>query len=353
MEIIELLAAPVPFNREELEKDTYLPVSIFDELGNYYTLVEGKIYKTNEEILISSVKQIFESNPKAKFPQSVQSMAKGRYNEMEKLMKAVPHFQENRYLMEVPALQKSFIFKQYNELNFLLKKTITNLDKSHFEYMAAPALKRQTAYGDTNVNTALAEKYGIGLKKQDGKQLSEIELQEAESIISTVFDFFKIPKDLAKKTELIISFTHNKSMKSARNAAGVFIPNYKAIGVSFSDGYNGTISESKKILAHETGHWIDALAGIDFSNFSSSTEGTIQSVLAASVVTSMNDASSSTTYWRESTECFARAFEEYFAVEALSDYSYFTRKYYCPKNEYESQIKPLVQLIISNLQNKL
>ena len=95
MEIIELLVAPVPFNREELEKDTYLPVSIFDELGNYYTLVEGKIYKTNEEILISSVKQIFESNPKAKFPQSVQSMAKGRYNEMEKLMKAVPHFQEH------------------------------------------------------------------------------------------------------------------------------------------------------------------------------------------------------------------------------------------------------------------
>ena len=353
MEIIELLTAPVPFNREELEKDTYLPVSIFDELGHYYTLVEGKIYKTNEEILINSIKQIFESNPKAKFPQSVQSMAKGRYKEMEKLMKAVPHFQKNRYLMEVPALQKSFIFKQYNELNFLLKKAITDLDKSHFEYMAAPALKRQTAYGDTNVNTTLEEKYGIGLKKQDGKQLSETELQEAESIISTVFDFFKIPKDLAKKAELIISFTHNRSMKSARKAAGVFIPNYKAIGVPFSDGYNGTISESKKILAHETGHWIDALLGIDFGSFASSKEGTIQSVLAASVVTSMNDALSSAAYWRESTECFARAFEEYFAVEALSDYSYFTRKYYCQKNEYESQIKPLVQLIISNLQNKL
>lgn len=353
MEIIELLSAPIPFNRETLEKNTYLPVSIFDELGNYYTLVEDKIYKTSKEILISSVKQIFESNPKAKFPQSVQSMAEGRYKKMEKLMKAVPHFQKNRYLMEVPALQKTFIFKQYNELNFLLKKAITDLDKSHFEYMAAPALKRQTAYGDKNVNTALEEKYGIGLKKQDGKQLSETELQEAESIISAVFDFFKIPKDFAKKTELIISFTHNRSMKSARNAAGVFIPNYKAIGVSFSDGYNGNISESKKILAHETGHWIDALAGIDFSNYSSSTEGTIQSVLAASVVNSMNDASSSTAYWCESTECFARAFEEYFAVEALGDYSYFTRKFYCPKNEYESRIKPLVQLIISNLQNKL
>src|SRR5574344_52254 len=126
MEIIELLDAPVPFNREKLEKNAYLSVSIFDELGNYYTLVEDKIYKTNEEILISSVKQIFESNPKAKFPQSVQSMAQGRYKEMEKLMKAVPHFQKNRYLMEVPSLQKTLIPKSKIYPNTTLKKALTD-----------------------------------------------------------------------------------------------------------------------------------------------------------------------------------------------------------------------------------
>ena len=352
MEIIELSAASIPFNIKNLEKDKYLPVSIFDELGNYYTLAEGRIFKTNQEMLIGSIKKIFESDPKAKFPESVQSMAKERYKEMEKLMKAVPHFQENRYLMEVPALQRSFIFKQYNELNFLLKKAVTDLDKSHFEYMAAPALKRQTAYGDTNVDTSLEEKYGIGIKKQDGSSLSGTELQEAEDIISAAFGFFKIPKGLAAKAGLIISFTHNKSMKSAGHAAGVFIPNYKAIGVSFSDGYNGNISESEKILAHETGHWIDAVSGINFGSFASSKQGTIQSVLAFSVLSSMNDDGLATAYWCESTECFARAFEEYFAVEALRDYSYFARKYYCPENEYENRIKPLIRLIVSDLQKK-
>lgn len=352
MEIIELFSTPIPFNAEKLAQEKYLPVCLFDELGNYYTLIGDKIYKTNKDILIESVRQIFNSNSKAKFPRAVQSMQKERYKEMERLMKAVPHFKKNRYLMEVSALQKSFIFKQYNEVNFLLKKEITNLEKTHFEYMAAPALKRQTAYGDVNVDKTLEAKYGIGIKKQDGKPLSQNEIQEAEKIVSVVFDFLGISKSLAENSELIISFSHNKSMNSTRNAAGVFIQNYKAIGVSFSDGYGGNMAQAEKVLAHETGHWIDAVLGKDFGCFASSKKGAIAAVLAESVLRSMNKSGSSTAYWRESTECFARAFEEYFAVECLGDSSYFSKPYYCNQNEYKNQIRPLVSLILSSLQNK-
>lgn len=349
MNIIELNDSNIPFSKSELEKNNFLPIALSDEEGNFYTLCnESKIYKTNKTIFVESVRQIFQSQKNAHLPRSIKSIQKKRYEKMKQLMKSIPIFLNNRYLMEVETLQKTFLFKQYNEINFLLKQQLTGLTKSHFEYMAPDVAARQNAYGNGNLNSTLFEKYGVYIKKQDNSEFSQTELSEANEIISEVFTFFKIQKSFMQKNNLKISFTHNKSMKTIK-ASGVFIENYKSIGVPFSNAANRGIEEPKIILAHEIGHWIDLAFGQGVI-FSSGKAGTISNLLAQSFFRNMKNRNKASDYWKSTTECFARAMEEFFAVENYNSESYFSKSYYCNQKDYEEKIKPLVKLIIENLE---
>lgn len=47
MEIIELNDGIIPFSSIELEKMKFLPYSLYDEKGFYYSICDGKIYKTS------------------------------------------------------------------------------------------------------------------------------------------------------------------------------------------------------------------------------------------------------------------------------------------------------------------
>lgn len=344
MDLIELNAGVIPFTADELAKNKYLPFALYDEKGFYYAMCSGKIYKTSEAIFIESVRVIFDAQPKAKFPKAIKSMEKVRSEKLLQMLKEIPCFRANRYLQEVTTLQKSFIFKQYNDINYLLKKEIASLTKSHFEYVAAPAIARQTAYGSANTSDALFEEFGIKIKKQDGKDFSTDEIKTALAIVKPVFEFLKIPKSMCERNQLVISFTHNKSMHSEGKAAGVFVSNYKSIGISFAD--------SGVVLAHETGHWLDFVTGQTIANcfdFASCVSGTVQNLLAASMRSLMNGSETKSNYWKASTECLARSIEEYVCVELFKDESIYARKYYCNKQKYEESIKPLVQLILSTL----
>ena len=344
MEIIELKEGLIPFNAEKMEKQKFLPYSLYDEKGFYYSLCDEKIYKTSQDIFVESVKLVYDSTQNAKFPESVSTMEKERSKSLIQLLKTIPHFQSNRYLQEVKTLQTSFIFKQYNDINFLLKKELAGLEKSKFEYEAAPALARQKAYGKVNTSDVLSDEFGIKIKKQDGSDFTEDEIKNAVKIIKPVFTFLNLPKTLFEQNGLIISFTRNKTMKNERNASGVFVSNYKSIGISFSD--------SGIVLAHETGHWLDFIMGKNILNcmdFASSSNGTMQNVIALTMRSLMNGNETKSDYWTNPTECFARSLEEYVSIELFKDYSICSKQYYCSRQNYEQNLKPLVQLILSSI----
>lgn len=344
MEIIELNDGVIPFPASELERLKFLPYSLYDEKGFYYSICNGKIYKTSQDIFIESVRLIYNSVQNAKFPKAIKSMEKDRSKNLIQMIKKIPHFQSNRYLQEVETLQKSFIFKQYNDINYLLKKELEGLTKSKFEYVAASEIANHTVYGKTNTSDILFDEFGIKIKKQDGSNFSEDEIKTAEEIIKPVFDFLKLPKTVFEQNHLIISFTHNKTMKNERNAAGIFVTNYKSIGISFSD--NGIV------LAHELGHWLDFIMGQNIVNcmsFASSANGTMQNVIAFTMRSAMNGNDTKSDYWTNSTECFARSIEEYVSVELFKDESIFSKQYYCNKLNYEQNLKPLIQLILGSI----
>lgn len=179
MEIIELNDGIIPFSAIELEKMKFLPYSLYDEKGFYYSICDGKIYKTSQEVFTESVRLIYTSVQDAKFPNAIKSMEKECSKNLIQMIKNIPHFQSNRYLQDVETLQKNFIFKQYNDINYLLKKELEGLTKSKFEYVAASEIANHIAYGKMNTSDILFDEFGIKIKKQDGSKFSEDEIKTA------------------------------------------------------------------------------------------------------------------------------------------------------------------------------
>ena len=84
-------------------------------------------------------------------------------------------------------------------------------------------------------------------------------------------------------------------------------------------------------------------------SFASSANGTMQNVIAFTMRSAMNGNDTKSDYWTNSTECFARNIEEYVSVELFKDESIFSKQYYCNKQSYEQNLKPLLQLILGSI----
>jgi len=96
----------------------------------------------------------------------------------------------------------------------------------------------------------------------------------------------------------------------ARNALGVFIPYYRAIGVTarLGDKHMGFT------LSHEWAHFMDHYLGGDKFHFSSDEIGSLSNVIADRFRNNMQKRQTSD-YQQRTCECFARAFEEYFSIK--------------------------------------
>lgn len=89
MEIIELNDGVIPFPASELERLKFLPYSLYDEKGFYYSICNGKIYKTSQDIFIESVRLIYNSVQNAKFPKAIKSMEKDRSKNLIQMIKKI------------------------------------------------------------------------------------------------------------------------------------------------------------------------------------------------------------------------------------------------------------------------
>lgn len=220
----------------------------------------------------------------------------------------------------------------------------------------------ETSFGESNTNNSLKPELGILVKRQDGSQIKPTEIEQIKTGWELVLKTFGNLSELAAANNLKISHTGTKYVFSSK-AAGMYVPDKQTIAVSNKFGTD----QFNSIMAHEVAHWIDHQLGKaqnkrhatdDFE----STAGTIARVFRKNMNTK-----SDSDYTNATAECFARAFEQYFAIETQGEnaqliyngkpldsvVTYITEGNYVSKAAYYNQIKPLIQKFLTEHANFL
>jgi hypothetical protein len=215
----------------------------------------------------------------------------------------------------------------------------------------------ETSFGESNTNLELKDKYGILVKRQNGSQIQPIEINQIKESWVKVQSVFGGLSHIALNDNLKISHTADKYCYASK-AAGMYIPKMKTIAVSNKYGFE----KFECIMAHETAHYIDNRLGeskgerYSTDNF----EGTAGTI-AGNFRKLMNKKSDSD-YINSTKECFARALEQYFAIEvfgedvsyyeskATGEILYFDAESYVNKVNFDGTMKPLIKKFLDEEQ---
>jgi mutator protein MutT len=202
---------------------------------------------------------------------------------------------------------------------------------------------RETSYGDSNLEDHLYDSHGVKIKAQNGKGLSESQVQDIKTHLSKAYQSFGDRSSMSKQFGLKISHAGDFHMHASK-FSGVYIPSMKAIGVG------NTYNSFGFTLAHEISHFIDNYAGKKQGrHFASDDYNSTAGKIASTFRKHMNKASDSD-YMNRSCENFARAFEMYHAIKHEGDNAvrFGGVKYYDDPNQvnkevFEGKIKPLIE----------
>ena len=384
------------FDIEGLKYDSFLPVTVHDDKGNYYVGVkfktgshkvirfaghefdvndyEQKIYKMNLDVLAASVDYYLKwerenlkaqgSSRKVSLPHSLHTMSSSRYDDMRQLLQFCDNYKNEdkdvfkEYIYRKPSFrtpeaynkQSNIIFiEQYAPLlqNLKDKKLDLNLQKQ--DYIDTHAKGEETSYGEKgSIDTLLAD-YGVKIKKQNGKALSSSEIEIIKNTVEKVWNHYGDFSDEAKNYNLVFSYADNCN-QHARKAVGLFTPYYKAIGVSFfTNGKNERVASPGVIFSHEVAHWFDSLKGKDTHNwYASDKDGTLENKIALKykeILRKRIRASKENLgeYWYRTCECFARSMEQDYAIKhgiKIDELGYL------PEDVYKKEIQPMVQELL-------
>jgi hypothetical protein len=215
----------------------------------------------------------------------------------------------------------------------------------------------ETSFGESNTNLELKEKYGILVKRQNGSQIQPIEINQIKESWVKVQSVFGGLSHIALNDNLKISHTADKYCYASK-AAGMYIPKMKTIAVSNKYGFE----KFECIMAHEVAHYIDNRIGESKGERYSTDnyEGTA-GVIANKFRKLMNKKSDSD-YINSTKECFARALEQYFAIEsfgenvsyyeskATGEILYFDAESYVNKENFDGTMKPLIKQFLDEEQ---
>jgi hypothetical protein len=198
---------------------------------------------------------------------------------------------------------------QYKGLRSLIKQKASDMEIQREEWESSFGKGRETSYGDTNTNDALLETHGVMVKRQNGDEITEDEIDQIKSAIDGVFSVYGDRSSMARNYGLKISHSGDKLMH-ARKALGIFFPAYHAIGVTAKGGEN----QFGFTLSHEWAHFMDHYLGGDKRHFASDDYNSTAGAIAGEFRESMAKKQKSD-YQNRTCECFARAFEQYFATK--------------------------------------
>lgn len=199
----------------------------------------------------------------------------------------------------------------------------------------------ETSYGRSKMNMELIESHGLLVKLQNGGNVNSTDILAVNNSVTLFFDsVLNLQKEFSDFSMLI---SYSREMKMfARNAIGLFNPYLKVIGVSNQGNINTT-------MAHEIGHFIDHYLGDKNkkqyqSDDYTSLPGKIAKLFRQNMISSQNSV-----YLNRTTECFARAFEQYFCIKNNIE---ITGNYFCAKDHFVELISPLIDELLIEISKK-
>lgn len=199
---------------------------------------------------------------------------------------------------------------------------------------------KETSYGDANTKKDLLDTYGVLVKRQNGDEITKTEICEIRDALVDIYAIYGDRSLMARKFGLKISHS-GKRLMHARQALGIFIPYYRAIGVTaqLGDTHMGFT------LSHEWAHFMDNYLGGRKYNYSSDEFGSLSNDIARHFRNNQQKRQTSP-YQLRTCECFARAFEEYFSIKTggwdeLREYS-SKQGNYVDSKLFEKEVMPLI-----------
>lgn len=207
----------------------------------------------------------------------------------------------------------------------------------------------ETSFGESNTNAELKERLGILVKRQNGSQIKPNEIEQIRHSWINVQKLFGGLSHMANVDNLKISHTADKFVYASK-AAGMYIPSMKTIAVSNKYGNE----KFQCIMAHEVAHYIDNRVGEQKGERYSTDNYEGTAGIIASKFRQLLNKKTDSDYINATKECFARALEQYFAIENFgSDVVYYESNNtgeipyvkadsYISLENYNEIIKPLI-----------
>ena len=285
-----------------------------------------------------------------------------------KHMWASTHYMYERFVnpkatMPKPRTANPEVFEYWREFRQFLDFKINDINVQAQDYSDSRKKGLETAYGIKNTSKELFDKYGILIKRQNGSNLTVAQIENTQDAWQKILDTFGNLVPIAKDYGLKISHT-GSTLVYARKALGVFNPNFNAISVSAKYGFENFTN----IMAHEVAHLLDYLEGQKTGKrYASDNYESLAGQIAITFKKNMN-AKSSSSYINSIKECFARALEQYFALQNYGDtatayyiemigdlkqeFPYTQVDQYVGLTNFNTKIKPLIEEFLSSFKGK-
>lgn len=236
------------------------------------------------------------------------------------------------------------VWEIYGEMAGVRRQKEIDIDLNQ-EYTDSVYTKgAKTSYGDTGTKDTLMKEYGVKVKRQNGDEITKAETEQIKGSLDVTAKLFGNNVQMNKEFGLKISHSGSVHMH-ARNAIGIFHPFYSAIGVSAMYGDN----KFQFTFGHEYAHFMDYWIGKQTGNhYASEKQGSTAQQLAGVFRKNLNEKTKSN-YTNRTCECFARALEQYTAIETYGDDVMKFEQPYIEAGDqvnldvYKNQVKPLIE----------
>ena len=215
----------------------------------------------------------------------------------------------------------------------------------------------ETSFGESNTNNSLYADFGVLVKRQNGDDINQVEINQIENSLINVFKVFGGLKQEFISSSIKISHT-GKKLVFAQKAVGCYISNMGTIACSEKYGelqFNST-------MAHEIAHFIDNKIGIkNGKRWETDNYESTAGIIAFTFRNHMNKPKSEQSdYINATKECFARAMQQYFVMKTYGDdaeivygYNNFVvpeiisnQEIFVKKEIFNEKIKPFIELFL-------
>ena len=206
-------------------------------------------------------------------------------------------------------------------------------------------LRTSFSADDSRIVFSAKETIGVGMKRQDGKELTQDQKDYIERGVLGTGEALGIDmKKIAENERWVYVHLNGKNPFLMKNVAGLYRKDEANDSVSISVGGSERVAimvDGKKkmqsvdvVISHELGHALDYKVGNKLIPYN------VLSQLRATF--DRNTQSRDMSYWGSFTEVTARAIEQYVAVKN-GDTALFNTGGYWSKENFETLVKPAVE----------